>query len=162
MSPIYDPDAEVAQGAQSEKMPTGRHDVTIAKVIVDKGGNPWKTKKGDRQILVIFENDGGQEASAFFPVEGAARWRLAQLWHGIGENTASLKAKGFTDPTTLCVGKIADHWLLKKRLQIDVEFDGKYHDVEIVMPEQVEPGSGIGKPPPREDVPYDRDSSIPF
>lgn len=161
MAPGWDPSAEAAQGAQGEKLPTGKHRVIITKVVVSKGTAPWKTKAGDRQIMVVFENEEtAREASAFCPVEGKARWRLSKLVHAIGETTDTLKAKGLTDPTTLLIQQIADHYLKGRVLTIDVVLlDNGYHDVEFLEPEPdpqgLKAGSTTGKAAPHDDdIPF--------
>lgn len=163
MSPTWNPDEEATSGPIAEKIPEGRWHLTITKVLLtDKNGQPWRTRTNkDLQFLAVFENDDGAEATAFYPVEGKARWRLSRLIRGIGESTSSMAAKGMADPTLLAVKGIGDKFLVGKMLWADVRWDGKYHEIEpITEAARTQPQQGPSAQDKGAPVPGDDD--IPF
>jgi len=68
-----------------ERIPTGYHWVSIAKVMSGKSdGTPFKTKAGDPKILIVFNSEDGCEAAQFYALSDKAGWVLAKLLARLG------------------------------------------------------------------------------
>lgn len=158
----WDIDSESKGGEYGEKIPAGT-DVPLT-ILSIKTAKP--TKKGHRQIMVIFEDLGGCEGAGFFPLEGPARWRTAKLMKAVGYSKANMEAANL-EPTQLLTKEIADSWLKGKTLFADVKHGEKYVEIDPKMPPGAEPaadpqpadalapGSTFGQPAPKDDdIPF--------
>jgi hypothetical protein len=74
---------EAAKGKtddRPERLCDGRHKVKVARIVFGKkNGEKFKSHSGDPQIMVIYEDDEGREASDMFTLSDKAMWRLAMV-----------------------------------------------------------------------------------
>lgn len=99
---------------RGERLPPGVHEVEIIKAVKAKD-----TKNRDRQLLVVFADDNGREALFFAPVEGAARFKSAQLMKGLGYTTQMIEARKLA-PDHLLIQAVADELLVGNRCTIEI------------------------------------------
>ena len=98
-------------GEESEKVPAGWHQLKVLKIVTSKNsGDPFTSKKGDPQILLIFGDRHGRECSQMYTLSEAAAWTLAKLVSRMGFDLAKLKQQG-VEPAHFARTQIAESWL---------------------------------------------------
>lgn len=153
---------EDAGGARSERIPDGECDVLVTRVMCSKqGGAPFKTKGGDRKIVVVLGDDEGREAIFDAILQGKAVWTIARLLKLAGYSTESLAQDGIEDYLDLKDQGTAERMLIGKELRIRVTTSepndqGKtYARVELLeQPKKAEPFKPYDPKDP-EDIPFD-------
>lgn len=64
----------------AEKLPDGQHRVTITRLIFGtRDGQPFQSKSGDSQIMLIFADDQAREVSQMITLNDRAGWVLARI-----------------------------------------------------------------------------------
>ncbi len=110
----------------SEKMTPGVYQATVAKVVMGSKSKPqFKSKSGDVQIMVVFKNAIDQEASAMYTLSDKAAWTLVRLLSRCGVDLKKMEADG-VEPKHFGNQKVAESYLLGRRVMIEVEQDGQY------------------------------------
>lgn len=127
----YDWKSSAESPPQAAKIPAGTNLLLrIAKVIYGKkGGAPFKSKSGDPQIMAIFEDTDGNEASQMFTLSDKAAWVLARLLSRCGVDLDTLRADGI-DPKHFVDKAICDKYLVGKSCRCNVTYNGEYANVE--------------------------------
>jgi hypothetical protein len=146
------------------KCKAGTHDLTIVRVINEtKDGTPLTTLSGDRKILVVYENDAGEEVSESYALSTRAAWRLQQLLTYIGIDLAALTQSGI-EPADFIRPDIHDSYLIRKKVLAEVTYEqgtnGKSYARLSFLERPVtgrfplEPLSDKPLPPMSDDVPF--------
>lgn len=157
-------------GAQAETIPNGDLvPVTISKIVYGKkGGQPFQSKSGDPQIMVVFRDLEEREASQMFTLSKKAAWTLARLMHRFGVDLDGLAASGI-EPHHFAEKHIADNYLIGRKGRINIRWpivDGvvsKYPEIEPC--EQVasaEVPSFDGAKPRSAEAVEIKESDVPF
>lgn len=124
-----------AEGTQADKIPTGIHDLEIVKVRRGpKSGEPFRSSKGDPQLMVIFQDASGCEAAQMYTLSPKAAWTMAMLLGRCGVDLARMKADNI-EPMHFANEKFAASKLVGLRCRAAVSYekgdDGKeYSRVE--------------------------------
>ena len=59
--------AEQPAEAQTEKLPAGWHHVRVARIVTHRStGEPFTSRKGDPQVMIVFADDHDREATQMF------------------------------------------------------------------------------------------------
>lgn len=129
---------EEAEGAgQSDKLSPGYHRVRGAKVVMGKGSGLFKSKKGDPQIMLVVENEDGQEGTQMFTLSDKASWTLARWLSRCGVDLSAMEAEG-VEPKHFTNEEIAKQYLVGKECWVLVEEDGQYLRLTPVKEEEVD------------------------
>jgi hypothetical protein len=146
----------------AERIPAGTHDVEIRRVLFgSKKGGAFKSRDGDQQIMLIFADGEGREASQMVTLSDKAGWVLARLLSAAGADMKRMKADGVL-PRDFANQEFARANLVGRRLRVDLKYkagnDGKeYADV---TPVRTRPAAVPAQPPVPED---DLDpNAVPF
>jgi len=131
----WEKEADREGGEQSERLPSGIHDVEITRVVFgSKQGGVFTSKSGDPQIMLIFADSEGREASLMVTLSRKAGWVLAKVLRAAGLRMSQMTADG-VEPKDFASEQFATANLVGRRLRIDVKWfkserDGKeYADV---------------------------------
>lgn len=145
----------------ADRMADGYHKVRIEKVMRgSKKKDDYRTQKGDRQLMLVFANDTGDEAACMVCVEGKGVFKLKQLVQRFGLDTDKMKAHGVTPD------RFADEQFAKKQLegregwiQVTNKAEG-FADIEFVKTDDL-PAAVLQQTkqeaPPRQ---WDRDPAV--
>lgn len=146
----------------AERIPAGVHDVVIKRLLFgSKKGGAFKSRDGDPQIMLIFADSEGREASQMVTLSEKAGWVLARLLSAAGADMARMKADGVL-PRDFASQEFARANLVGRRLRADLKYkrggDGKeYADV---TPVRTRPAAAPTQPPaPEDDLDPD---AVPF
>jgi hypothetical protein len=146
----------------AERIPSGVHDVQIKRLLFgSKKGGAFKSRDGDPQIMLIFSDLEGREASQMVTLLDKAGWVLARLLSAAGADMARMKADGVL-PRDFANQEFARANLVGRRVRAEVKYkrggDGKeYADV---TPIRTRPAAAPAQPPAPED---DLDpNAVPF
>ena len=124
-------------GDYAERIPSGVHDVEIKRLLFgSKKGGAFRSRDGDPQIMLIFADREGREASQMVTLSDKAGWVLARLLSAAGADMARMKADGVL-PRDFANQEFARANLVGRRLRVDLKYkrggDGKeYADVTPV------------------------------
>ena len=137
-------------GDYAERIPAGVHDVRIIRVLFgSKGGGLFKSRAGDPQIMLIFADGEGREASQMVTLSEKAGWVLARLLSAAGADMKRMKADGVL-PRDFTNQEFARANLVGRRLKADVKYkpgrDGKeYADVTPIRrrPDEAAPAGDL-------------------
>jgi hypothetical protein len=146
----------------AERIPPGTHDVEIRRVLFgSKKGGAFRSRDGDPQIMLIFIDRQGREASQMVTLSEKAGWVLARLLSAAGADMKRMKADGVL-PRDFANQEFARANLVGRRLRVDLKYkrggDGKeYADV---TPVRTRPAAAPAQPTATEDD-LDPDS-IPY
>ena len=149
--------ASQESGDYAERMPAGIHDVEVKRVLFgSKGGGLFKSRAGDPQIMLIFADREGREASQMVTLSEKAGWVLARLLSAAGADMARMKTDGVL-PRDFTNQEFARANLVGRRLKVDLKYkpggDGKeYADVTPIRQRATDA-------PPADDLDPD---SIPY
>lgn len=149
-------------GDYAERIPAGVHDVEIRRVLFgSKKGGAFRSRDGDPQIMLIFSDREGREASQMVTLSDKAGWVLARLLSAAGADMKRMKADGVL-PRDFANQEFARANLVGRRLRADIQYkrggDGKeYADV---TPVRTRPAASPAQPAVPEDG-LDPDS-IPY
>jgi len=142
-----------AESDYAERIPAGVHDVVIKRLLFgSKKGGAFKSRDGDPQIMVIFADGGGREASQMVTLSDKAGWVLARLLSAAGADMKRMKADGVL-PRDFANQEFARANLVGRRLRVDLKYktgnDGKeYADV---TPVRTRPAAAPAQPSAPED-----------
>jgi hypothetical protein len=146
----------------AERIPAGVHDVVIKRLLFgSKKGGAFKSRDGDQQIMLIFADGEGREASQMVTLSDKAGWVLARLLSAAAADMKRMKADGVL-PRDFANQEFARANLVGRRLRVDLKYkagnDGKeYADV---TPVRTRPAAAPAQPPAPED---DLDpNAVPF
>jgi len=127
----YDWEKAAAQesGEYAERIPAGVHDVRIIRVLFgSKGGGLFRSRAGDPQLMLIFADREGREASQMVTLSEKAGWVLARLLSAAGADMARMKADGIL-PRDFTNQEFARANLVGRCLKVDLKYkpgrDGK-------------------------------------
>jgi hypothetical protein len=149
-------------GDYAERIPSGVHDVEIKRLLFgSKKGGAFRSRDGDPQIMLIFADREGREASQMVTLSDKAGWVLARLLSAAGADMKRMKADGVL-PRDFANQEFARANLVGRRLSADIQYkrggDGKeYADV---TPVRTRPAASTAQAPATEDG-LDPDS-IPY
>lgn len=111
------------QREESEKIPEGQHALEIKKIILGSKANGWfKSKKGDRQMMVVFRDNQDREAVQMYTFSEAAIPIFAQLLEACGLDLDALDADG-VKPESFLDQNFADANLAGRQLFAQVSYD---------------------------------------
>ena len=139
-------------GDYAERIPSGVHDVEIKRLLFgSKKGGAFKSRDGDPQIMLIFADGDGREASQMVTLSDKAGWVLARLLSAAGADMKRMKADGVL-PCDFANQEFARANLVGRRLRVDLKYkagnDGKeYADV---TPVRTRPAAQPSQPPAQE------------
>jgi len=112
---VYDWTQAEQGETQSEQLPAGWHPVRIARIVTRRSsGEPFTSRKGDPQIMVVFADDQNREATRMYTLSEAAAWTLARLLSRTGHDLERLKEEG-VEPRHFANRKFAESRLLGRR-----------------------------------------------
>lgn len=131
-----------------DKIPAGVGiPVKITKVVFSKkGGTPFKSRAGDPQIGVVFQDIDGNQAMQMLTLSAKAGWVLARLLSRFGFNVKTLEDDGielahFAQPA------IAEPRLVGLRGTVNITYDQDGY-AQIEPCEQAQPGTAAASKPP--------------
>lgn len=136
---------DAAQGGQSERLEPGYHFTKIDRLVMGSKKGPFKSSKGDPQIMVVFVDDLGSESSTMLTLSAKAGWTLARLLSCCGVDLAKMKADGI-EPQHFANEALAKSYLVGKGVWIKVEPDGEYQKVTPLHEEDVPPEAKATNP----------------
>ena len=123
------------ESRETEKLPAGQHRVTIAKVIHGSKDGPFVSQKGDRQILIVYTDREGREASSMYTLSEAAAWAIARVLDVSGANLQKMTERGIT-PEAFADEAFANANLVGRSLFIDVKYNDKgYPRITPIKPQ---------------------------
>ena len=131
-------------GGTVDKIPAGHHRLTVSKVVTgSKTGGTFESRKGDPQIMLIFEDVEGREASQMYTLSSKAAWTLAILLSRIGETKLSELDKQGIVPANFANKDFAESYLLNKSIWANVYYetgtdDKEYSRIEPLKEEEVD------------------------
>ncbi len=118
----YDWSKNSEGGEQAEPLPAGAHNVRIDRVVYEKkGAGPFTSKSGDPQIMCIFVDEQGREASQMFTLSANAAWRLAGILKASGANVERMTAQG-VEPEDFAEPMFGNKNLVGRKLRVKVEW----------------------------------------
>ena len=170
-----------AQSPNAPKMKAGAHEAVISRVVSTKqDGSEFFTKAGEPQIMLVFTNAQGEEATLFCILSDDPNksWALRAVLHAIGAKVELLTQHG-VKPEHFRNKEWAEKQLKGRRLRVDVGYrknpnspENPYMDIipmrPAMTPAQVEsartapaPAAAQAAPsaPPPPEVPTE---DIPF
>lgn len=111
-------------GGTAPKLPPGRHEVRIARVMHEnKEGNAFATRDDDPAMCVIFEDAQGREAMEFVATvdDSEKSWALRAMFQAFNPpaNLEKMAAAGVT-PSRFADHAFAEKQLVGRRLVVDV------------------------------------------
>jgi len=116
---------EQGSSNEAEKLPVGRHAVTITKVIHGGKNGPFVSKAGDPKILIIMEDSTGKEAATMVCLSDNAAWVLARLLKVVHPKVdLAAMTKDGVKPAQFADPEFANVNLTGRRLTIDLEDAG--------------------------------------
>lgn len=137
-------DAANSEGAgQSEKLVAGVQDLKIVKVVFgSKNDGYFTTKKGDRQIMLVYADDQDREGSQMYTLSGPAQFALAKVLEAAGADLDKMDRDGI-GIDKFAEERFAQANLVGRSLRADVELDGKYFKITpLRKPTTVSVGAG--------------------
>jgi hypothetical protein len=145
----------------ADRIPAGVHDVVIKRLLFgSKKGGAFRSRDGDPQIMLIFADGEGREASQMVTLSEKAGWVLARLLSAAGADMKRMKADGVL-PRDFANQEFARANLVGRRLRVDLKYkagnDGKeYADV---TPVRTRPAAPPAQTPPEDNLDPD---TIPY
>lgn len=128
----FDWNAAAEGNGESVKLTPGSHTVTCTKVMTeDRDGNPRVTKNGDPGILIVVENERGEEGTVFFTLSAKGAWSLARWLSAIGVDLKAMQTRG-VEPRHFARKDIAEKALLGKSCAVEVSAKAGSDYVDIV------------------------------
>lgn len=124
---------------QAERVPAGQHDLEIKNVVLGSKSKGWfKSKKGDRQIMVVFRDSADREVVQMYTMSTAAIPIFAQLIEGCGLDLEALDKDG-VKPESFLEQSFADANLVGRQCRGQVDYeksdsDGKEYARVKIMP----------------------------
>jgi len=125
----------------SQSLSNGFHKVRMTKVMHNKkDGTPYTTQKGDPQILVVIENDGGEQGIVMFTLSERASWVLAKYLSCAGADMQKMNDAG-VEPGHFLDAGFAVKQLIDRELWVCVEpqADNKYPKITPCYESDVPP-----------------------
>jgi hypothetical protein len=157
--------ADQQGGDYAERIPPGTHDVEIRRVLFgSKKGGAFRSRDGNPQIMLIFADRQGREASQMVTLSDKAGWVLARLLSAAGADMKRMKADGVL-PRDFANQEFARANLVGRRLRAEVKYrrggNGKeYADVTPIRARPAARSVPTAAPPaPEEDLDPE---SVPF
>jgi hypothetical protein len=130
MSYDWDDAAKSTGKERAPKIPEGQFDLEIIDVVFGKkGSGPFKSNSGDSQILLVFSDGEGNEASQMYTLSGKAAFTLAKVLAASGADTKKMTEKGIT-PDKFADPRFATAQLKGRKFRGDVKHDGEYFRIE--------------------------------
>lgn len=149
-------------GSDSPKMEPGYHKAKCVKVMREtKKSGELKSKAGDPQLLTIWQNAQGEEATCTLTLTEKAGFVLAKLLSYAGADLARMKEAGVT-PASFEKQEFAEKNLLNRECWINAFMNGQYLNIGFVKEDDVPPQflkGGGASDPNKQDV---DDDEIPF
>lgn len=152
-----------SEGSQAAKLPKGQHRVRICKIVFgDRQGNAFRSKAGDPQIMVVFQDREAREAGHMYTLSEKAGFTLAKLLSACDPpvNLARMEEAGI-EPAHFADQAFAETNLLNREVTIDVDWekgqDGKEHS--RCTPIQRRGAASVATPPASSDAPPSLDSA---
>ena len=106
-----------------EPVPTGWHQLTIAKVIASrKGGERLTSKNGDPQIMLVFCDEMNREVMSTFTLSDKAVHFLAKLMARCGMDLAKLSDEGI-EPKHFAKKELAEKYLVGRFTWAEVKYE---------------------------------------
>jgi len=145
-----------AQSPNAPKMKAGGHEAVISRIVSTKqDGSEFFTKAGEPQIMLVFTNAQGEEATLFCILSDDPNksWALRAVLHAIGAKVELLMQHGIK-PEHFRNKEWAEKQLKGRKLRVDVGYrknpnspENPYMDVipmrPAMTPEQI---AAAGKP----------------
>ncbi len=118
------------------KLNPGPQRLKIVKLVFGKKGQngagptPFKSDKGDPQVMCIFGDAQGREGAEMLTLSDAAGWKLAKILAAAGANVQKMDEAGIT-PQRFADERFANANLVGRELQADVAYEkGKGNDTK--------------------------------
>ncbi|MBN2582539.1 MAG: hypothetical protein JXL80_05680 [Planctomycetes bacterium] len=135
---------------RAEKIPTGQHDLEIVRVVFGNRQGLFRTRDGDPQIMLVFADPQGREASQMYTLSDKAGWTLAKLMSAAGANLQRMTAEG-VKPQNFAEEQFAMKNLVGRRIRADVAWDQKgYSTITPIRRE----AAAATEPPADETIPF--------
>lgn len=151
---------------ETEKVPAGVHELEIKRLVFgSKNGGPFTSKGGDPQIMAIFADNNGREASQMYTLSAKAGWALARLLEACGVDMSRMEADGI-EPRDFADEDLARANLIGRRLRAEVTWtrsarDNK--DYAAITPRRADPTQAPVPPqPPTRPADSPTEEEIPF
>lgn len=107
-------------GQYADPLPDGVHDVEIIRVVFSKkDGEAFRSKSGDPQIMLIFADAEGREASQMVTLSFRAAWVLAKILDAAGADLDAMEGDG-VEPKDFAGEAFANANLVGRQLRIEV------------------------------------------
>lgn len=116
--------AQQEAGEYAEKLPDGRHPVEITRIVFGKKDGLFKSKSGDPQIMLIFADELGREASQIVTLSHKAGFVLAKILEAAGADLERMTADNVT-PKSFAEPEFANANLVGRQLEIEVVWSSK-------------------------------------
>jgi hypothetical protein len=133
--------------------------LTVRDVVFgSKKGGPFKSSNGDPQVMLVYADDHGNEATEMVTLSDKAAWKLAQLLSASGANMKAMKEKNIT-PTSFTDERFARANLVNRKFRADLQYekgnDGKeYARVTPLRQEPAMAGAGAGAGKSDDPIPF--------
>ncbi len=136
----------------AEKLPNGKHRVTLSRLIFGNRNGQFVSRSNDPQVMLIFSDEQAREVGQMVTLSDKAGWVLARLMGCFDPpaNLARMEADGI-EPNHFANEEFAEKQLLDRQLDIEVAWeqqDGK----EFATVTPLKP-SGTTTAPPSTDAP---------
>lgn len=139
------------------KLSPGPQRLKIVKLVfgkkADGGIKPFKSDKGDPQVMCIFGDAQGREGAEMLTLSDAAGWKLAKILAAAGANVQKMDEAGIT-PQRFADERFANANLVGRELQADVAYEkGKgadtkeYVRITPLMPQPANAASAPARAP---------------
>lgn len=128
MSFSWKESSEPKEGAQrAPSIPAGRNiQLKVDRVIFSaKGGGGFVTKDNDPQIMVIFTDTNGNEASEMITLSEKAAFKLSQILRASGADLDRMDAQGVT-PEQFAYSEFCDRHLVGRKFVGDKSYARVY------------------------------------
>lgn len=125
---------EASQGGAATSAPIeeGFHFLRAVKVVrTKKDGEPFTTRDGAPQVMVVMENQSGREHVEYFTCNDAAGWKLAQFLRCAGANLDAMQKDGIT-PERFADKVFAEKQLIDRECWGQAYQNGKYINVRFL------------------------------
>ena len=158
--------AEREAPPEAEKVPAGVHELEIKRLVFGSKNGTFVSKGGDPQIMVIFADDQGREASQMYTLSAKAGWALARLLEACGVDMQRMEADD-VEPSDFADEAFARANLMGRRLRAEVSWsrsprDNK--DYATLTPHRPDPTRPPAAPEPEAGTsePLANGEEIPF
>jgi hypothetical protein len=127
---------EAENEGSSNNLPEGWHRVVCKKVIRSKQDGTELATKAGPMMIVVFEGEGGRQATCSYWLTAKAAWKLARDMSILGVDLARLNADG-VETDSFLDGQFGQNLLEGRHAWGKVEHDGKYANIELAKEEEV-------------------------